>query len=250
MKESVTVEEARIRQGRATYQDRPGLALPLRSGGALPTKVSSATRRLTSGPNRRQRSIAPPRCQGVAKPAEQERGGPSSQGPSPISCGRYRRKSGRRLGTSRTKYRLPKSQEPDGTVDGSTKRLASRFYQIKTGQCLTGQYLNLTTSQPTPRCWWCRYAVQTREHLFRECPEWKRQQKGLWAELKRETGKRKDRWKVRDILADKRCVQAVLDFLATTDVGRLALPLVEDDAVSAVSEMDKQEWMEEQGGGG
>ena len=43
---------------------------------------------------------------------------------------------------SKTKYRMPKSQRPDGAVAGSTKRLASRFYQIRTGHCLTGQYLN------------------------------------------------------------------------------------------------------------
>ena len=44
--------------------------------------------------------------------------------------------------TSKAKYRLPKSQRPNGTVASSTKRLASRFYQLKTGHCLTGQYLN------------------------------------------------------------------------------------------------------------
>ena len=44
--------------------------------------------------------------------------------------------------TSGTNYRLPKSQRSDGTVAGSTKRLASRFYQLKTGHCLSGQYLN------------------------------------------------------------------------------------------------------------
>jgi len=35
--------------------------------------------------------------------------------------------------TSKVKYRMPKSQKPDGAVAGSTKRLASRFYRIKTG---------------------------------------------------------------------------------------------------------------------
>jgi len=55
--------------------------------------------------------------------------------------------------TSKKKYRLPESQRPDGTVAGSTKRLASRFYQLKTGHCLTGQYLNWTKSRPTPQCW-------------------------------------------------------------------------------------------------
>ena len=44
--------------------------------------------------------------------------------------------------TSKTKYRMPKSQRPDGTVAGSTKRLASWFYHIETGHCLSGQYLN------------------------------------------------------------------------------------------------------------
>ena len=75
-----------------------------------------------------------------------------------------------RGGTSKKKYRLPESQWPDGTVPGSTKRLASRFYQLKTGHCLTGQHLNWTKSRPTPQCWWCRYRTQTRDHLFKECP--------------------------------------------------------------------------------
>jgi len=37
------------------------------------------------------------------------------------------------------KYELPTKQRPDGTVAGSSKSLASRFYQLKTGHCLTGQ---------------------------------------------------------------------------------------------------------------
>ena len=51
--------------------------------------------------------------------------------------------------TSKKKYRLPESQRPDGTVAGGTKRLASRLCQLKTGHCLTGQYLNRTKSRPT-----------------------------------------------------------------------------------------------------
>ena len=70
--------------------------------------------------------------------------------------------------TSKAKYRLPKSQRPDGAVAASTKRLASRFYQLKTGHCLTGQYLSWTKKRPTLQCWCCRYANQTREHLFGE----------------------------------------------------------------------------------
>jgi len=51
---------------------------------------------------------------------------------------------------NKKKYQLPESQRPDGMVAGSSKKLASRFYQLKTGHCLTGQYLNWTKSWPTP----------------------------------------------------------------------------------------------------
>jgi len=70
---------------------------------------------------------------------------------------------------------MPKSQRPDVVVAGSAKRLASRFYQGKTGHCLTGQHLHWTKNRPTPQYWWCRYLTQTRDHLFKECPEWKPQ---------------------------------------------------------------------------
>ena len=65
--------------------------------------------------------------------------------------------------------------------------------------------------------------------------------------MKKETGKWKDRWRVRDLLADRRCSRAVLDFLSTTDVGRRVSGVEVDDAVRAVSELEVPEWMEEQG---
>jgi len=55
--------------------------------------------------------------------------------------------------TSRQKYRMTNKQKPDGVVAGSSKRLASRFYQMKTGHCLTGHYLHWTKSRPTAHCW-------------------------------------------------------------------------------------------------
>jgi len=63
------------------------------------------------------------------------------------------------------------------------------------------------------------------------------QQKILWAEVLKETKRWKSRWTVRDLLADGRCGRAVLEFLASTDVGRLVPPLEEEgDAGSEVSE--------------
>jgi len=85
--------------------------------------------------------------------------------------------------TSKSKYRMPKSQMPDGTVAGSSKRLASRYYQLKTGHARTGQYLHWAKFCPTAQCWWCQCPTQTRDHLFKVCPEWKMEQKILWAEV-------------------------------------------------------------------
>jgi len=59
-----------------------------------------------------------------------------------------------------------------------------------------------------------------RDHLFKVCPEWTTQQKILWAEIRKESGRGKDRYTIRGLLADARCSQAVLDFLSTTGVGR------------------------------
>ena len=53
------------------------------------------------------------------------------------------------------------------------------------------------------------------------------QQKVLWAEVLKETGRRKGRWKIQDLLADQRCSQTVLDYLTSTDVGR-TVPAVEE----------------------
>jgi len=84
--------------------------------------------------------------------------------------------------------------------------------------------------------------LQTRDHLFKECPEWKMRQKVLWAAVLKETKRWKSRWTVRDLLADRRCGWAVLDFVSSTDVGRLVPPLEEKgDAGSEVSEWELQE---------
>jgi len=54
--------------------------------------------------------------------------------------------------TSTTKYRMPKTQRPDGTFASGSKRLASRFYQLKTGHARIGQYLHWAKVRPTAQC--------------------------------------------------------------------------------------------------
>ena len=57
--------------------------------------------------------------------------------------------------TRNRKYRPSEKQKPNPTVAKANKRLASRFYQFKTGHCLTGQYLAWITGRPDATCLWC-----------------------------------------------------------------------------------------------
>jgi ribonuclease HI len=144
--------------------------------------------------------------------------------------------------TSKKKYKMPRSQKPDSTVAGSTKRLAARFYQLKTGHCLTGEYLHWTKSRQTPQCWWCPHPRQTREHLLKGCPKWRKQQRVLWKEVWKETGKGRGRLKAHELFAEPGARQAVLDFLSTTDVGKTVPAVeVEEDARSEASEWELRE---------
>jgi len=117
------------------------------------------------------------------------------------------------------KYRMPNTMHQNKMVARGSKRLAGRFHQLKTGHCLTGQYLKWTRNSKTAECGWCRYQTQTREHLFKNCNRWKMQQKILWAEVRKETGRGKNRFTIRDLFADERCIRPILDFLRTTRVG-------------------------------
>jgi len=78
---------------------------------------------------------------------------------------------------------MPKSQKPDGVIADSTRRLTSRFYQLKTVHVRTGQYLHWAKVHPDAQCWLCKCPSQIRDHLFNVCPEWKMQQKVRWAEV-------------------------------------------------------------------
>jgi len=83
----------------------------------------------------------------------------------------------------------------------------------------------------TANRWWCpSYRTQTREHLFKNCPHWKAQQKILWVEVLKVTGRVKSWYKIRELFAGERCSQTILDYLATTDVGRRISDTAEEDS--------------------
>jgi len=95
---------------------------------------------------------------------------------------------------AREKIQTQPTQEPhqksDSGLANANKQLAAKFYQLETGHCLAGRYLAWTEKQA--KCWWCPYSTRTLEHFFKYCTLWKRQQKILWEEVRRETGSDKD----------------------------------------------------------
>jgi len=82
---------------------------------------------------------------------------------------------------------------------------------------------------------------------FQKLPQWKSQQKTLWATVLKETHKLpgptrgRDHTSIVELLADERCSQAVLPFFATTDVGRTSGPPVAEDNEDAASEASEWE---------
>ena len=117
------------------------------------------------------------------------------------------------------KYQMPEMMHQNNMVAQAPKRLAGRYHQLKTGHCRTGQYLRWMKNSNMAECGWCRYKTQTMEHLFKNCDRWKPQQEIMWAEIWKKTGRGKNRFTIRDLLADVQCTGAILDFLRTTKVG-------------------------------
>ena len=103
--------------------------------------------------------------------------------------------------------------------------------------------------RPGAKRWWCQHKIQAREHHFKNCPQWKSQQKSLWTtalEVTKHPGpvRGRDRTKIAELFADERCSKAALDFLATTDVGKTTGPPVaevEEEADNEASEWENRE---------
>jgi len=110
----------------------------------------------------------------------------------------------------------------------SVKPLEARFYRPKSGHAPVGTYLQRFAHRDDHKCWWCgggSSTAQTQEHLFHQCSQWKDLQKTLWKEEGKATEWRAGRCqhvKLSELLSIEKCDQAVMDFLAVTDVGKFS----------------------------
>jgi len=113
---------------------------------------------------------------------------------------------------------------------------------MKTGHCLSEQHTSGRRTAPLLSAGGAGVR-RRRGTTFKVCPEWKAQQKVLWAEVRKESGRRKYRFTIRDLLVDGRCSRSVLVFLSTMEVGGLGP--AEEDAGCEVSEWELREWEKE-----
>jgi hypothetical protein len=109
----------------------------------------------------------------------------------------------------------------------SVKSLATRFYRLKCGHAPTGVYLKRFGHREDDKWWWCggadRTAAQTQEDLFRHCSRWRDKQQILWKEVGNATGWKPGRCRnvqITELFSLEECDQAVMDFLAATDIGK------------------------------
>jgi len=106
----------------------------------------------------------------------------------------------------------------------SVKSLATRSYRLKSGHAPTGVYLKCFGHWEDKKCWWCGgTTAQTWEHLFRHCSRWKEEQQELWREFGKAMGWKVSRCRniqISELFTIETCDQAVMDFLAATDIGK------------------------------
>jgi len=120
----------------------------------------------------------------------------------------------------------------NSAVMGAKKTIAARFYQLKSGHALIAKYLLRIGKRSDMKCWWCGHKYQTRDHLFKWCKRWKREQKRLWVDgqegedgydgVEKVLKKPKISLPMSLVFAEEKCTQALLDFLSCTDVGRIS----------------------------
>ena len=109
----------------------------------------------------------------------------------------------------------------------SAKSLPARFYRLLSVRAPTGVYQERFSHREDDKCWECggggRMAAQTREHLFHHCSRWRDQQRALWKAVEKATGWKAGRCRhvqISELFSIKECDQAVMDFLAATEVGK------------------------------
>ncbi|TGZ81302.1 hypothetical protein EX30DRAFT_340922, partial [Ascodesmis nigricans] len=129
-----------------------------------------------------------------------------------------------------------KSTKVDPIAAKARKKVALQYYRFAADRAVTAVYLKSIGKRDSDECWWCDGPRQTRDHLFKECRTWRREQERLWNTLRKQ-GLMKTH-ALSTIFAEPRATQAILKFIEEMLVGR---PKSEDED-RAEEERVHEEW--------
>jgi hypothetical protein len=117
----------------------------------------------------------------------------------------------------RTGYQAPEHQKPDPAAMTTTKRIATRYFQLKTTHALTGTHLKRIKTIDDDRCWWCNNGErQTVQHLLKDCKRWRQERRKLKKAVKPAVW---NHINIAHLFANRKTTQDILEFLKNTEVG-------------------------------
>jgi ribonuclease HI len=117
----------------------------------------------------------------------------------------------------RTGYQAPEYQKPDPAAMTTTKRITTRYFQLKTTHALTGAHLKRIKTIDDDRCWWCNNRErQTVQHLLKDCKRWRQERRKLKKAMKPAVW---NHINIMHLFANRKTTQDILEFLKNTEVG-------------------------------
>jgi ribonuclease HI len=121
---------------------------------------------------------------------------------------------------ARGHYRAQRGWKQDPILAAAPKKLASRFYQLKSGHAAIGPYLQRIEARDSKRCQGCQAPEESVRHLLLECREWRRPREKMLKALRKagvDAPAAVDTPEKR-LLGNPRATKAILGFLAETTV--------------------------------
>ena len=128
----------------------------------------------------------------------------------------------RRSREAQRAYRARKGWKQDPVVAKAPKRVANRYYQLKTGHAMIGAHLQRIGAQEGSSCQWCQAPKETVQHLLFECRHWNAQRRTLYRALARarvQAPTATEDCPEGRLFGDPKATGALLEFLATTAIG-------------------------------
>ncbi|KAL2012391.1 hypothetical protein VTN00DRAFT_5109 [Thermoascus crustaceus] len=119
-------------------------------------------------------------------------------------------------------YRAHQGWKQDPVAAAAPKKIASRYYQLKTGHAAIGTYLKRMQAQESEACRDCQAPKESIHHLLFECRQWRRQRETLYQAMNRAgvaTPTATEDHPESRLLGEPKATRALLQFLADTKVG-------------------------------